>query len=140
MRLPADLTPHTDCDDPQLGLAPLAIGWLHRRARFETGRVPKSFAARLRPYCHPSQTVNQAPQARPCPLCNQRILLDENLLGAAEIRVLGEDDIFAAPDLVYHYVTVHGYQPPQIFVDAVLNGYAPDSAAHRALINTLQQL
>jgi hypothetical protein len=32
----------------------------------------------------------------------------------------GPGIVYAAPFLITHYVTVHGYQPPQVFIDAVL--------------------
>ncbi len=51
------------------------------------------------------------------------------LLGTAEIRIFGaHDKVYAAPDLIYHYVEKHGYKPPDEFVEAVLNGpYPADS-------------
>jgi hypothetical protein len=36
---------------------------------------------------------------------------------------------YAAPFLITHYITVHGYRPPQVFIDAVL---AVDLAAWAA--------
>lgn len=141
MRLPRDLTPYNHCDDHQIGIVPLAVGWLHRRYPFDTSdKLPNHFITQLKLYCHPSQTINQTPKARLCPLCNGSISLDGTLLGAAEIRVLGEEDIFASPDLIYHYVTVHHYRPPQPFIDAVIHGVAPGTGSHRTLINTLRQL
>jgi len=42
-------------------------------------------------------------------------------LGCAEIRVCGKDGkIYAAPNLIYHYVAAHKYLPPQEFIDAVM--------------------
>lgn len=42
-------------------------------------------------------------------------------LGSAEIRVTGEHgEIYAAPDLIYHYVADHHYKAPDAFVCAVL--------------------
>ena len=47
-------------------------------------------------------------------------------LGYAEIRVLGErGKIYAAPNMLYHYVTVHHYKPPDEFVRALKNGPCP---------------
>jgi hypothetical protein len=41
--------------------------------------------------------------------------------GNAEIRVVGADGTrYAAPTLLHHYVLVHGYGPPQEFVDALM--------------------
>jgi hypothetical protein len=45
-------------------------------------------------------------------------------LGSAEIRVSTEaGEIFTAPDLIYHYVSEHHYQPPLPFVIAVMTRY-----------------
>lgn len=42
-------------------------------------------------------------------------------LGHAEIRVPAHSGVmFAAPTLIAHYVKTHGYQPPEMFVRAVL--------------------
>jgi len=41
--------------------------------------------------------------------------------GNGEIRVKAEDDrIYAAPTMIAHYVQVHHYQPPEIFLRAVM--------------------
>jgi len=49
-------------------------------------------------------------------------------LGYAEIRVFGKSGkIYAAPNMLYHYVTVHHYKPPNEFLQAVKN-YPPPPA------------
>ena len=40
--------------------------------------------------------------------------------GSAEIRVRGANRVYAAPELVYHYVVAHQYKPPREFIEAVL--------------------
>jgi hypothetical protein len=50
------------------------------------------------------------------------------LLGSAEIRVFGKAGvIYAAPTLVYHYVAVHQYRPPDEFVRSLEEGPRPPS-------------
>ena len=39
----------------------------------------------------------------------------------------GTNRIYAAPNLIYHYVAVHHYSPPEEFVEAVLHGPNPPS-------------
>lgn len=42
-------------------------------------------------------------------------------LGSAEIRVKAKDGrIYAAPNLIYHYVAEHDYDPPKEFIEALL--------------------
>jgi hypothetical protein len=41
--------------------------------------------------------------------------------GSAEIRVPGKGNIvFAAPEMIAHYVIMHEYRPPEEFIEAVL--------------------
>ena len=45
-------------------------------------------------------------------------------LGNGEIWVRGEGDcVFAAPNLIFHYVRKHQYNPPQEFIEAVNRHY-----------------
>ena len=46
----------------------------------------------------------------------------EIYLGHAEVWVPSPDQrlTYAAPDLIWHYVTAHGYLPPKEFQEAVL--------------------
>ena len=47
-------------------------------------------------------------------------------LGSAEIRVFGADgSVYAAPTLLYHYVSVHHYKPPDEFMRAMKEGPRP---------------
>jgi len=51
---------------------------------------------------------------------------DRMELGFAEIRVFGDrGKIYAAPNMIYHYVTSHHYKPPSEFVQALKNGPSP---------------
>ena len=48
------------------------------------------------------------------------------LLGTAEIRVLADDGlIHAAPNMIFHYVSMHHYRPPIEFSRALRNGVKP---------------
>ena len=138
-----DLDPYLGCRaDENVGLDPLAVGWLQRRQPFPTGPVPDEFAEALLAFCFPEHTVCATRATHPCPLCGERVAPIERdgqmtRPGTGEIRVLGAEDIFAAPDLIHHYVTAHDYQPPQVFIEAVLDGPPPGSPVHRALIRTL---
>jgi hypothetical protein len=49
-------------------------------------------------------------------------------LGSAEIRAFGEGGIiYAAPTLIYHYVSVHHYNRPHEFLKALNSGPRPPS-------------
>jgi hypothetical protein len=136
-----DLTPYGGCVDADFGIEPLAVGWLRRNQDFATGKTSAEFRTKLLPFCHPEATVCANPKPMTCPLCGKTVEIemdgDTVVLGSAEIRVIGDEDIYAAPDLIFHYVTAHQYKPPTEFVQAVLHGPDPDSAEFRALINAL---
>ncbi|MBP7997623.1 MAG: hypothetical protein KA314_01705 [Chloroflexi bacterium] len=144
-RLPEDLDPYTGAPDEEiLGLAPLAVGFLRRNAPFPTGQTPALFRARLLDFCLPEHTLQVVATPLACGLGCGRVApftFNEHTiqLGLSEIRVLGDDDIFAAPTLIYHYVTAHNYRPPDEFIQAVLKGPAPGSPEHRALLRTLNR-
>jgi hypothetical protein len=127
-----DLTPYAYMDSPPTpGL--VNVGWLEKGRRYPRGAVPEGFADRLFERCR--RRVNATRGYHACSLCRRvddlmglRVTRggDELRLGSAEIRVEGKDGVvYAAPNLVYHYVVDHDYRPPDGFVDAVLAGSAP---------------
>jgi hypothetical protein len=75
-----------------------------------------------------------------CPFCSQApsiALLAENIdLGSGELRIRGVGNIvYAAPDLIYHYVVDHQYQPPTEFVNAILNSPLPNTVEYKEFVN-----
>ena len=57
-RAPADLSEYEGCPpEPELGMLPLAVGWLERSSDFDRGPVPDGFAAKLLTFCHPDLLV-----------------------------------------------------------------------------------
>ena len=136
----ADLEPYRNCPDEMLiGMSPLAVGWLTQKHPFATGKVPGKFLARLVLHSQPQHRVFAVPTPQRCRLCGETVMLsDGDRLGSAELRIIGETEIYATPDLIYHYVTEHNYLPPDEFIDAVLHGADPGSLEHRALLNALR--
>lgn len=137
-----DLQPYEGCRAEQhLGMTPLGVGFL-TGAQFPTGPVSDRFVERLAALCQPAYRVCTIAGRLPCAVDRQpatMVWADEEVpLGGGEIRVLGDEDIFAAPDLIYHYVTEHGYQPPAVFIKAVEQGPAAGSPEHRAYVRVLQ--
>ncbi len=141
---PEDLEPYEGCrTDAEISLTPLAVGWLQPGRPFDVGETPAEFLPALLPFCLPPETVCPWPGLPLCPLCRQPVILpgeDRSAAHLTEIRVIGETEIYAAPALIYHYVEAHHYQPPDEFIAAVLQGPAPGTAEHRALIRALQTL
>lgn len=110
------------------------IGWLSADKPMNTGEVPEAFIKKLWKYLrYPVQVCRGF---HTCELCSQSNLdipivmykHKKRKVGYYEIRVWGKDgNVYAAPSLIYHYVTEHGYKPPQEFIDAVMESEHPDS-------------
>lgn len=106
------------------------VGWLGRGHRFPTKQPSDEILDLLWGFC--SISVALARGGHNCELCPSGTanFPERNgqklFLGAAEIRVLSEDGrIYAAPNLIYHYVLVHRYQPPDEFTEALCTGPRP---------------
>ncbi|MFD5100528.1 DUF7919 family protein [Streptomyces albidochromogenes] len=129
----ADLTPYTyDTDSGAPTSAPTApravphvnVGWLGRVRPYAKGDAPAGLVEALRGM----QRTHRAQQTRGyhfCPWCAARMLgllgaRDTCPRGSAEIRVVGDGVVYAAPELITHYVEAHAYAPPAAFVRAVL--------------------
>jgi len=119
-----DLAPHPELDGV------LAVGWLEHDHAFANGTVPGPFLDALFAACV-SKQVRLTRGWQPCTLCGRGAPYPivetwngrSSPLGHSEIEVTGSDQIrYAAPQLIFHYVVRHRYQPPQAFVEAVLRG------------------
>lgn len=118
----------------------LTIGWLDGTHPFPQGNVPSLFVERLWAFC--KKPVHGMLGTHECELCPPIAIGqiiepdrfgDERLyLGSAELRVFGkENKVYAAPNLIYHYVTRHGYCPPDEFIQAVLECPPPDTPTYQ---------
>jgi hypothetical protein len=108
------------------------IGWLDADHPFPTGRLPDTVIAALAQLCrnglrrtrgwHSCELcLASAAEASACPTA-ARDGEGEFIVGDAEIRVRAPDGtVFAAPNMIIHYVTDHGYRPPDSFTHAVLS-------------------
>jgi|HubBroStandDraft_6_1064221.scaffolds.fasta_scaffold609362_2 hypothetical protein len=60
------------------------------------------------------------------------------MLGSAEMRVFGKNGlVYAAPNLIYHYVSVHHYEPPSEFLEALRSDPRPPDPSYRSLLEKL---
>jgi len=131
----ADLTPYRyGCWGPDPDPNVLNVGWLSREHSFDRGQCDDRFVSELARLV--AQPVNLFRGSHLCEFCpTPPTVLSQggipmlnpppDTTGNGEIRVLsaeGEGVIYVAPVLILHYVKVHGYRPPQSFVDAVLRG------------------
>lgn len=110
----------------------LNIGWINETAPYTKGKVTEIFLEKLKEYIiHPFNSIRGY---RKCDLCNCNsfkvcVSNQEINLGYSEIRVISQNgkQRFAAPDMIYHYITDHNYLPPFQFIEAVINGPKPYS-------------
>ncbi|MFF1907646.1 hypothetical protein [Kitasatospora sp. NPDC058218] len=94
----------------------LNVGWLEAGRTYSTGPVPTHFVEKLKAV-QGVQWMNVCLGLHDCGLCPEEVAPEGN----GEVRIPGEPGIaYAAPFLITHYITVHGYRPPQVFIDAVL--------------------
>ncbi len=101
-----------------------AVGWLARGHAFPTMTVDEEVPDLLWLFC--SISVVQTRGLHDCEFCPTHSVrcFERNgqrlSLGSAEIRVFSpEGAIYAAPTLIYHYVAVHHYKPPDEFLQAL---------------------
>jgi len=77
------------------------------------------------------KTVNRLFSSRPGSA--QRLYL-----GSAEIRIFGKrGKIYAAPNLLFHYITAHHYKPPDEFLSALQAGPIPPDPEYFDRLNAL---
>jgi hypothetical protein len=104
----------------------LNIGWLDTHHPFPQQKASEELLDALFEQCFQADVRTRGYHA--CEFCDeQKRGLEvrrhgrEIWLGSAEITVKGKDGkIYAAPNLIYHYVAAHDYDPPQEFVEALL--------------------
>ncbi len=109
-----------------------AVGWLERGHEFPTATPDEGLLDLLWSYC----SIGVAPMrgAHACEFCSRLGVFPAErggkrlLLGTVEIRVFSQDGtIYAAPTLIYHYVAIHNYKPPDEFLNALREGPRPGS-------------
>jgi hypothetical protein len=128
------------------------IGWLEPGHEFNTQTPSEVILSLLWDFC--AVRVNQMRGIHECDFCplDKRVkpvnlqefkYAERNgqriLLGSAEVRVFGASgsDIYAAPTLVYHYISVHHYNPPSEFVEAMRRGPKPQTPEYFRALETL---
>jgi hypothetical protein len=143
------------------------VGWLERGHDFEMEPPSMELLDALWPFCKVSvmQTRGLHRCDLCVPSTTVSVVRDgfERLLGSAEIRVLSKEnpstireslrsqgpglvflrkslgafDVYAAPNLIYHYVEVHHYKPPHEFLDALKEGLKPPDREYFARLEAL---
>jgi hypothetical protein len=138
-----DLSPYTYIDSA-IRPGTLNIGWLDFRKPFPKGAVTSAVLDRL--WLHCKNRVVQTRGLQSCYFCDFsqwrnyefEYCGEKLLLGSAEIRVFdNEGNIFASPDLVFHYIRDHSYLPPNSFLKALLEGPTPGTTDYVQKIKSI---
>jgi hypothetical protein len=111
------------------------IGWLGPGHKYPTCVLADEILETLWQHCKVS--VVQTRGFHRCEFCLGREFhrakrrSEELTLGSAEIRVFSTSGIiYAAPNLIYHYASVHHYCPPDEFLTALREGLCPPEPAY----------
>jgi len=116
----------------------LAVGWLEHAHATSNGEVPRRFKAKLAAlvkqtnaaFClhrfagihECSLCLAEGRKSPPCPWSQENIF------------VPGRQCIYVSPGGIVHYVEVHGYVPPEEFIQAVLDCPPCDSRRYLAAL------
>lgn len=92
----------------------LAVGWLEPPHEYPRGATAAALVKKLERLCRSSR-YHEMRGRHPCGFCGKPL----GGLGSKEIRIAGGDVVYAAPNLIVHYVQAHRYAPPPGFVDAL---------------------
>lgn len=117
------------------------VGWLDEHHKFPTGEPASELLDAVWVYC--SILVAPTRGLHRCAFCasppNTFVRHGTKLLlGSGEIRVFSSTgDVFAAPNLIYHYILEHHYRPPLEFLRAVEDGPRPGSDEYLELLRSL---
>jgi hypothetical protein len=110
----------------------LAVGWLEGSIP-RSGATSERFRALLGELCREPPVNTYKPGFHPCQFgqCRQRYESGESFIGGnGEIYVPGREGVlYNAPVLISHYVSDHGYRPPDEFIKAVLALEGPKRVA-----------
>ena len=104
-----------------------AVGWIEEPG-FTTGEAPEEFVEEL-VAAYPDKIVSDGTRGwHTCTLCEEKMPKPEwkgetiEVTGHGHFLVQDEDAVYMAPALILHYILDHDYLPPQVFIDAVING------------------
>ncbi|MFY0564701.1 hypothetical protein ACN28E_12670 [Archangium lansingense] len=111
-----------------------AVGWLDIAYPYTQGSVEPAFLEALQQHLKRPWTPVASAGPHFCQFCPEK-----PRGGAANVWIPTERHVFIAPELIVHYITDHGYRPPEAFIEAVLACPAQRSPEYMELIRPTQQ-
>jgi len=104
------------------------IGWLSKPYEYNKGEVDPKILDKLKLMKSNIKTKG----IHQCEFCHKAG-------SSSEIWICSkEGQIYSTPRMISHYIEVHGYQPPQEFLDAVKFGYTYDEPEFKNAMESLK--
>ena len=126
-----DLTPFPKFGQKASSLL-TSIAWVSRGLRPSMGAVPRDVYDRLCLLVRTPWERLPPLHALNCPVC----VFHPEMTGKRLVVIPGQGTLYVCPDLITHFVNAHGYTPPEVFCDAVLNSPLPtDASFNDAIMN-----
>ena len=113
-----------------------AVGWLSAGQPFAQGDVPPEFLDRLREFVRLWWPSTEAMGwcltlgKHCCEFCH-------DFYAGGNLGVPDGSTLFAAPEMIAHYVEKHQYRPPAEFIAAVLKSPLPGTEEYRAAVENV---
>jgi len=97
----------------------VAIGWLDSSEPFEKGEVSTSFVAKLKLLWNEGLILATL-GFHECNLCEGRY--EERAKSSREKVLMDKENKikYIIPELIFHYITKHGYKPNKAFIEFVM--------------------
>lgn len=107
------------------------VGWLNSCYKYEVGSLDQNVFDKIIDVFLSDGPFNAEVGlirggAHECEICGEKPYAinrngREKVLGASEIWVPnGNNEYYASPSMIIHYISAHGYKPPREYVDAII--------------------
>jgi hypothetical protein len=113
-----------------------AVGWLESGHPFTRGSVPTDFLSALRSHVKKAHQMVLYMGFYGCSFCPE----DRQRAGLRNLLIPTTKLLYAAPELILHYIEDHGYRPPDEFVAAVLSCPEQKSARFFELLQPFEHI
>lgn len=100
---------------PLPGINLLAIGWLSRGDDYPRGEVSQAFFEKLKELCRSPWEPVASAGLHSCDVCQF-----DGVRFYSNVYIPYQGNIYVAPVGIVHYIAVHWYKPPEIFIQAVM--------------------
>ena len=106
---------------PTLSYKPIAIGYLDITEEYQKGLVSQNFINKLRQVWDSGGRLMSCGH-HDCEFCIDEGNYKERAMGSSEKIIMDNENKieYIFPEMIFHYIEKHGYQPPKEFVLFIL--------------------